>query len=122
MQYLQEKSGAKNEKEFEQFVQQLGEEGIKKEYQEFIQILQQQQIQAAKFGAKLNYIERLRGICPDGSQMVYFKKGGQICKRCQKMEQGEKFSNNPIENFKAKRKMKKYQSQNPQKFQRLSRS
>lgn len=110
MQYLQQKSGAKTEQEFEQYVKNLGEEGLKKEYQEFIQELQQQQVQAAKFGAKLNYIERLRGVCPEGSQMVYYKMGGRICKKCQKMEQGKNFSKNPIEAFKSKHRMKKFKN------------
>lgn len=41
-----------------------------------------QYAQSAKFGAKLNYIKSLRGICPDGYEVEYFKAGGQICKKC----------------------------------------
>jgi hypothetical protein len=44
MQYLAQKSGAKSQKELEQVIQQLGEEGLKKEYQNFIKLLQQQQV------------------------------------------------------------------------------
>lgn len=48
------------------------------------QQMQQQQVRAAKFGAKLNYIRQLRGQCPEGYEMEYFRAGGQLCKRCMK--------------------------------------
>lgn len=62
----------------------------------------QQQTQSAKLGAKLNYIKSLRGICPEGYEMQYFKKGGQLCKKCmKKMEQGgDTESVDPITAFK----------------------
>lgn len=74
--------------------------------------MQQQQIQAARFGAKLNYIKQLRGVCPDGYEMKYFKAGGQLCKQCvqKKMEQGGKTPNNPVDAFKCGHKMKKKQN------------
>lgn len=68
----------------------------------------QQQSQMAKKGAKLNYIKQLRGICPEGYEMQYFKTGGTICKKCvqkQKMQEGGDM--NPIDEFKCGRKMKK---------------
>lgn len=48
------------------------------------QIMQQmqQQAQKAKRGAKLQYLAQLRGECPEGTHMEYFKAGGQICKKC----------------------------------------
>ena len=48
------------------------------------QIMQQmqQQTQSAKRGAKLQYLAQLRGECPEGTHMEYFKAGGQICKKC----------------------------------------
>ena len=58
----------------------------------------------------LNYIERLRGICPEGYEMQFFKQGGQICKKCvqrAKMEDGGKTPKNPIDAFRCGRKMKK---------------
>lgn len=64
--------------------------------------------QSAKRGAKLNYIKQLRGICPEGYEMQYFKTGGTICKKCvqkQKMQEGGDM--NPIDEFKCGRKMKK---------------
>lgn len=69
-----------------------------------------QQAQSAKFGAKLSYIQRLRGVCPEGTEMQYFKQGGQVCKKCVKKvkmkEDGEK-SQNPVDAFKCGRKMKR---------------
>lgn len=68
-------------------------------------------INSAKRGAKLNYIKSLKGDCPDGEEVVYFQKGGQLCKACQKKhdkmiaEKGKKL--NPVEEFKKGRKTKK---------------
>lgn len=84
--------------------------------QQVAQQMQSQQVQAAKFGAKLNYIRQLQGQCPEGYQMEYFKKGGQLCKRCMKKEQGGNMSyptlNSVSEQFKMEaakcgKKMKK---------------
>ena len=69
----------------------------------------------AKFGAKLNYIRSLRGQCPDGYEMQYFKQGGpmgtRLCKQCvakqKKMEESGKAPSNPMDAFKCGRKMKK---------------
>ena len=110
IQYLQQKSGAQTQQEFETYVQQLGEEGLQQEYAQFMQILQQQQVAAKKFGGMLNYIEKLRGVCPEGYEMQFFKQGGQICKKCVqkvKMENGGETPMNPIDAFKCGRKMKK---------------
>lgn len=52
--------------------------------QQVAQQMQQQQVRAAKFGAKLNYIRQLKGQCPEGYKMEYYKRGGQLCKRCMK--------------------------------------
>lgn len=66
-------------------------------------------VQKAQKGAKLNYIKSLKGDCPDGEEVVYFKKGGMLCKTCEKKkmkaEQGKKL--NAIEEFKKGRKCKK---------------
>ena len=43
--------------------------------------------QAARFGAKLNYIRQLKGQCPEGYKMEYYKEGGQLCKKCMKVQQ-----------------------------------
>ena len=36
----------------------------------------------ARLGAKLDYIKQSIGECPEGQEVVYFKKGGEICKIC----------------------------------------
>lgn len=54
-----QKTGAQNKQQLEQEIQQLGEDGLRREYAKFIQELQQQQVQVAMNGAKLNYINKL---------------------------------------------------------------
>lgn len=110
IQFLAEKTGARNQQELEAAIQSMGEQGLQQAYQEFMQLMQQQQVQAAKYGAKLNYIKSLRGQCPEGYEVTYFKMGGQICKKCMKkqsMKQGGEAPQNPIDEFKCGRKMKK---------------
>lgn len=52
------------------------------------QIIQEQQggVPKNKFGAKIEYIKRLKGICPEGQEMQFFKKGGKVCKKCMPKE------------------------------------
>jgi hypothetical protein len=38
----------------------------------------------AKQGSKLEYIQKLRGICPEGYEMSYMKAGGKVCPVCKK--------------------------------------
>lgn len=70
-----------------QQIQQAAQQGDPQAVQ-IMQLLQQitdqmqQQVQAARHGAKLNYLASLRGYCPEGSHLEYFKAGGQICKKC----------------------------------------
>jgi hypothetical protein len=62
-------------------------------------------------GAKLNYINYLNGVCPDGYEMRMFKKGGAVCKKCvakqKKMEQGGEAPSDPVDAFKCGRKINK---------------
>lgn len=112
IQYLMQKTGAQNEQQLEQVVQQLGEDGLKQAYAQFMQEMQQQQVQAAKFGAKLNYIKKLNGQCPEGMEMHYYKQGGRLCRKCMQAKQkGEETEtpSNPIDAFKCGRKIKKNQ-------------
>lgn len=112
LQYLMQKTGAQDEQQLEQVVQQLGEEGLKQAYAQFMQEMQQQQVQAAKFGAKLNYIKKLNGQCPEGMEMHYYKQGGRLCRKCMQAKQnmGEaEAPSNPIDAFKCGRKIKKDQ-------------
>lgn len=110
LQYLMQKTGVQNEWQLEQVVQQLGEDGLKQAYAQFMQEMQQQQIQAAKFGAKLNYIKKLNGQCPEGMEMYYYKQGGRLCRKCMQVKQNEEeieYPSNPIDAFKCGRKIKK---------------
>ena len=110
LQYLMQKTGAQNQQQLEQVIQQLGEDGLKQAYTQFMQEMQQQQVQAAKFGAKLNYIRKLNGQCPDGMEMYYYKQGGRLCKKCIQAKQNEEeieYPSNPIDAFKCGRKIKK---------------
>ena len=114
LQYLAQQTGAKSQEELEQVIQQMGEDGLKQAYAQFVQAMQQQQVQAAKFGAKLNYIKQLNGQCPQGMEMYYYKEGGRLCKKCMQAKQNrEELKNqdsaNPIDAFKCGRKIKKNQ-------------
>lgn len=75
----------------------------------------------AKKGAKLNYINYLRGKCPEGYEIGYFKKGGHLCKACmkkKKMQEGapmpEPQSTDAVEAFKCGRKTRKPKCQEGQ--------
>ena len=112
LQYLMQKTGAQNEQQLEQVVQQLGEDGLKQAYAQFMQEMQQQQVQAAKFGAKLNYIKKLNGQCPEGMEMHYYKQGGRLCRKCMQAKQNREETespSDPIDSFKCGRKIKKNQ-------------
>ena len=101
LQYLAQQTGAKTQQELEQVIQKMGEEGLKQAYAQFVQAMQQQQVQAAKFGAKLNYIKQLNGHCPEGTEMKYYKVGGRICKKCVKAQEGAKAQGDAIQQFKS---------------------
>lgn len=79
--------------------------------QQLVQAFQQEMqqgggAQMARLGAKLNYIKSLKGGCPEGQELVYFKKGGRFCKECMdKKAKGGK-TNDPVADFKKARKEK----------------
>lgn len=89
--------------------------------QQAVQVLQQAmgQAQSARNGAKLNYIKRLNNICAEGEELVMFKVGGKLCKKCQKakkascgmktkMEDGGNITGTAtVKAFKCGRKIKK---------------
>ena len=83
--------------------------------QEVAQEMQQESLDTriAKFGAKLNYLRQLKGKCPMGYEMQYYKKGGRVCNTCvKKQAMGDKVvspKENVIDEFKAKcgKKIKK---------------
>lgn len=41
----------------------------------------QQNTRVAALGTKLEYINKLKGICPEGTEKVYLAKGGCMCKK-----------------------------------------
>lgn len=112
MAYLIEDAAAQgmqiqSEQDLQAYAQQLGEEGLKAKYQEFMQKMQGG-VKAA-LGAKLNYIHKLKGNCPEGEELVYMKQGGRMCPVCQKKAEkakdGKKLpKTNAVSDFKEKRK------------------
>ena len=112
MAYLIEDAAAQgmqiqSEQDLQAYAQQLGEEGLKAKYQEFMQKMQGG-VKAA-LGAKLNYIHKLKGNCPEGEELVYMKQGGRVCSVCQKKAEkaksGDKLQKkNAVSDFKEKRK------------------
>lgn len=74
-------------------------------------VLSESQSQYARKGAKLQYLKRLKQMCPDGYEVSYYARGGSVvkgCKKCQKAKKamgGTKMS--PIEEFKCGGKKKK---------------
>jgi hypothetical protein len=110
MAYLIEDAAAQgvqiqSEQDLQAYAQQLGEEGLKAKYQEFMQKMQGQGIKAA-LGAKLNYIRKIKGMCPDGQETYFFKEGGSVksgCKPCMaKAQKGQelKKKGNAVDQFK----------------------
>jgi len=60
----------------------------------------------ARKGAKLAYIKKLRGICPEGYEMQYYKAGGQLCKKCMKKRQdGGPVNKSSVDEFKRRYKI-----------------
>lgn len=95
--------GVTDQESLQAKVQELGEEGLKTMYGYYQQIkesgadinksveLMKQAynkitgVTMNRLGAKLNYIKKLRGECPEGYEAVKFAQGGQIkteCKKC----------------------------------------
>ena len=56
--------------------------------QALTQFMQEMQTQAARHGAKLNYIKSLKNQCPEGEELYYYKKGGSVGCGCKKKEDG----------------------------------
>lgn len=61
---------------------------------------EQQGVQTAMNGAKLNYINQLNGKCPQGTHLSYYRIGGTLCKKCEADAHNE--SSDPIKAFKQK--------------------
>lgn len=85
-------------------IQQMAKEGDGSAIQA-LQTLQElmQGSQKAKLGTKLNYIQKLKGVCPEGTEKVYMAKGGCMCKKIKEKggEIKKEQPSNEIQKFKA---------------------
>jgi hypothetical protein len=86
-------------------IQQLqgNEQALEQAMGQFLQ--EMQGAQKARLGAKLNYLRSIKGDCPEGQEVKYFKEGGRVCKKCvEKGAAGEKVNGKKeIESFKKKK-------------------
>lgn len=78
-----EAAGVTTQEQFNEHIQSLGIEGLKKLYKEF-QETNKSEVPMSQKGSKLNYIKQLKGICPEGYEVEYYKNGGEVCSRCKK--------------------------------------
>lgn len=76
----------------------LSKEKLAQLYQTFKK--EQQGVQTAMNGTKLNYINKLNGKCPQGTHLSYYRIGGTLCKKCEADAYNE--SSDPIKAFKQK--------------------
>lgn len=91
----------KVENENPQILQQIAQPGVLKEI--ITKQIEQANVQSARHGAKLNYLMKLKGMCPAGYEPRYYKAGGTICQACvKKQEEREK-----VQSAKCGKKMKK---------------
>ena len=97
-----------SEEDMKAYIQQLGKEGLTAKQQEFMQRMQG--TPRRKLGGHLAYLNKLKGICPEGEELVYMKEGGRVCPKCmkkaEKAQGGKKLpeKKNAISDFKEKRK------------------
>lgn len=107
VQILDEASGDNPNPEAVQIVQKIAQSAQQP------QEVAPQEVSMARLGAKLDYINYLRGKCPEGYEMKMYRKGGAICKKCIKKAQAgaevqeSNASNDTISEFRKGRKMKK---------------
>lgn len=70
--------------------------------QKVIETMKQQSGVKAKLGAKLDYIRKIKGLCPEGTEKVYLRDGGCMCKKPKSEKGGEMPKKmNEIQKFKA---------------------
>lgn len=79
--YLIKILNPKDQKDFENKIAQLSETDLKEFYKQF-KTMEGNQISFAKLGTKLNYIQSLRGTCPEGYEVEKYMAGG--CVKCKK--------------------------------------
>ena len=105
IQFLAQKYKLKSQQELEAKIQSLGEKGLKAEYAEFQKAVSQQYSRKMMFGAKLDYIKGLKGKCPTGYEMRYYKEGGRACAKCEAIK--KQVPMGTIDAFRCGRKIKK---------------
>lgn len=71
----------KDATDFENKIAQLSENDLKEFYKQY-KAMENNQISMAKLGAKLGYIQTLRGECPEGYEIEKYMAGG--CVKCKK--------------------------------------
>lgn len=108
------KKQPKSEQEVQAIAQEVAsmKQSNPQQYQQLVQMGQQAQQQqagakVAALGSKLNYIRKIKGLCPEGEELVYMKEGGRVCPKCikkaQKGSQTPKKKENPINQWKSDR-------------------
>jgi hypothetical protein len=85
--YLIKVLNPKDSADFEDKVAQLSENDLKEFYKQY-KAMEGNQISMAKLGAKLSYVQTLRGECPEGYEVEKFMAGG--CVKCKKKAEGAK--------------------------------
>lgn len=85
--YLIKVLNPKDQKDFEDKIAQLSEDDLKEFYKQF-KTMEGNQISMAKLGAKLSYVQTLRGECPEGYEVEKYMAGG--CVKCKKKAEGSK--------------------------------
>lgn len=85
--YLIKVLNPKDAADFENKVAQLSENDLKEFYKQY-KAMEGNQISMAKLGAKLSYVQTLRGECPEGYEVEKFMAGG--CVKCKKKAEGAK--------------------------------
>ena len=95
MQFLSEELGTNDPKKIQNYLKGLDEskqKALAQKYQQWKEAKKKKQATKAAHGAKLDYVKSLKHICPEGEELVYFKKGGLMQCGCKgkKMEEGAK--------------------------------
>lgn len=85
--YLIKVLNPKDAADFENKVAQLSENELKEFYKQY-KAMEGNQISMAKLGAKLSYVQTLRGECPEGYEVEKYMAGG--CVKCKKKAEDAK--------------------------------
>ena len=120
MQFLSEELGTNDPKKIQNYLKGLDEnkqKALATKYQQWKEAKKKKQATKAAHGAKLDYIKSLKHICPEGEELVYFKKGGLMQCGCvgKKLEKGdkvEKAASGAVARFKQAGKIKEDRTPN----------